>query len=254
MRPVPPAGPAAGHELSRPEPAHPGRRGAVATAPEPAGHPPGRAGAGAAGLEVKVARAEFYPSLIINGGVGYEAFNPRYLFNPEAFAANVAGGLVAPLVNRTAIATVFSSANARQLQAAYTYQRVVLNAFTEVFNRVSMEQNYRRSIEIKRQQIVALEAAVDFATKLFQSGRFEYVDVLFSQRDLLEARTVLIATKRQQLSAIVNAYQALGGGGTPLPIFDADPGVGGPPPVVLPPAPAPAPAGELLPPPAPVRP
>jgi outer membrane protein, multidrug efflux system len=36
--------------------------------------------------------------------------------------------------------------------------------------------------------------------------------VLLSQRDLLEARTVLIETKQQQLSAIVNAYQALGGG------------------------------------------
>lgn len=36
--------------------------------------------------------------------------------------------------------------------------------------------------------------------------------MLFSQRDLLEARVDLIETKQQQLSAIVNAYQALGGG------------------------------------------
>ena len=38
------------------------------------------------------------------------------------------------------------------------------------------------------------------------------MEVLLAQRDLLDARTVLIETKRQQLSAIVNAYQALGGG------------------------------------------
>ena len=38
------------------------------------------------------------------------------------------------------------------------------------------------------------------------------MDVLFAQRDFLDARRVLIETKREQLSAIVKAYQALGGG------------------------------------------
>ena len=50
------------------------------------------------------------------------------------------------------------------------------------------------------------------ASKLFQNARAEYVDVLFSQRDLRDAAIVLIDTKRQQLSAVVNTYQALGGG------------------------------------------
>lgn len=36
----------------------------------------------AAGLDVSVARANFYPRLDIVAGVGYEAFNPRYLFDP----------------------------------------------------------------------------------------------------------------------------------------------------------------------------
>ena len=56
------------------------------------------------------------------------------------------------------------------------------------------------------------------ASKLFQNARVEYIDVLFAQRDLMDARMVLIETKRQQLSAIVNAYQALGGGGYLFPI------------------------------------
>ena len=166
----------------------------------------------AAGLEVKVARAEFFPSLDITGSVGYEAFNPRFLFNPEAFVANAGGNLVAPLVNRAAIKAAYGSANARQLQSVYNYQRVVLNAFTEVVNRVSMAENYGKSIALKRQQLEALEASVDAATKLYQAAKAEYIEVLFAQRDLLEARTTLIQTKRQQLSAIVNTYQALGGG------------------------------------------
>lgn len=175
----------------------------------------------ACGLDVKVAKARFYPQLTLSGGVGYEAFNPKYLFNtPEAIVANLAGNLVAPLINKKAIEADYLTANAKQLQAVYNYQRVILNAYTEVINRISMAENYRKSIEIKKQQLESLEASVESANKLFQNARAEYVEVLLAQRELMEARMVLIETKRQQLSAVASAYQALGGGGfgaTPTP-------------------------------------
>jgi len=179
----------------------------------------------ASGLDIKVARARFFPEFIITGGVGYSAFNPRYLFvTPEALIANIAGSLVAPLVNKKAIQAEYLTANSRQLQSVYNYQRVILNAYTEVTNRLSKVENYGKSIEIKQLQLQALEESVDVASRLFQSARADYVDVLFAQRDLRDARTVLIDTKQQHLSAIVNTYQALGGGGylspllTPLPL------------------------------------
>jgi outer membrane protein TolC len=107
------------------------------------------------------------------------------------------------------------NANARQLQALYEYQRTILNAFTEVINRMAKVENYGRSIALKRQQSEALQAAVSSAMQLFQGARAEYGDVLFAQRDLMEVRMALVETKRQQLVAIVMAYQALGGGGVP---------------------------------------
>ena len=169
----------------------------------------------AADLDIKVARAHFYPRVEITAGVGYRAFNPRYLFNPEALIYNAAGNLVAPVINRFAIRAEYRSANAKQLQALYNYQRIVLNAFTQVINRVSKVENYSKSIAIKQQQLKSLENSVAVATQLFQNTRVEYIEVLLAQRDLLEARTVLIQTKREQLSAVVQAFQALGGGLAP---------------------------------------
>jgi len=168
----------------------------------------------AAGLDVRVARARFYPSLNISAGFGYEAFNPRYLFmGPESMIYSVGGDLVAPLINKKAIQADYMTANALQLQKVYEYQRVVLNAFIEVINRLSKVDNYGKSIEVKKQQLASLEASVDSATKLFQNARAEYMEVLLAQRDLMEARMTLIETKQQQLAAVVMAYQALGGGG-----------------------------------------
>jgi NodT family efflux transporter outer membrane factor (OMF) lipoprotein len=171
----------------------------------------------AAGLDVKVARARFFPVLTITGGVGYEAFNPRYLFiTPEALIGNVGAGLVGPLVNFKAIKADYLTADARQLQSVYNYQRVVIDAFTQVVNRVAKVENYGRSIEIKKQQVESLEKAVGAATSLYQLPRAEfpidYLDVLTAQNELFEAIKDLIDTKREQLAAIVNTYQALGGG------------------------------------------
>jgi outer membrane protein, multidrug efflux system len=164
------------------------------------------------GLDVKVARVNFFPQLVITGGVGLQSFNLSHLFEPQAVIGDIAGGLVGPLVNKRAIRAQYLTANARQLQSIYNYQRVILEAFTQVINRVTMVENYSKSIEIKKQQLKSLEAAVQFADDLFQNARIEYIDVLFAQRDLRDARTVLIDTKTEQLSAIVKAYQALGGG------------------------------------------
>jgi len=171
----------------------------------------------AAGLDVLVARKRFYPQGALNAGVGYEAFNPRYMFiTPEALAAQVVGNMVLPFINRKAIKADYFTANARQLQAIYNFQRVVLNAFTEVINRMAKVENYTKSIEIKKQQVEALAASVVAATSLYQFPRagvdIDYLDVLLAQDALFEARRELIETKQQQLSAIVNVYQALGGG------------------------------------------
>jgi NodT family efflux transporter outer membrane factor (OMF) lipoprotein len=171
----------------------------------------------AAGLDVLVARAHFFPTIDISAGVGYEAFDPHYLFyTPESLIYNVAGDLAGPIINKKAIQAEFMTANAKQLQALYNYQRVVLNAFTEVVNRFAAVQNYSRSIDLKRQQLQNLEASVESARRLFLNPRVEeqvdYLEVLLAQRDLRDARMTLIDAKQQQLSATVNAYQALGGG------------------------------------------
>jgi outer membrane protein, multidrug efflux system len=176
----------------------------------------------AAGLDVKVARARFLPVVTITGGVGYEAFNPRYLFiSPEALIYNAAAGLIGPVINFKAIKADYLTANARQLQAVYNYQRVVINAFTEVINRVAKVENYRKSVEIRKQQVQSLVAAVVAATNLYQLPRGEtpidYLDVLTAQNELFTAIKDLIDIKGEQLFAVVNAYQALGGGGYLLP-------------------------------------
>jgi NodT family efflux transporter outer membrane factor (OMF) lipoprotein len=206
----------------------------------------------AAGLDVQVARANFFPVVTITGGLGYQAFNMRYLFiTPEALIGSIAGNAVGPLLNFKAIRAQYLTANARQLQAVYNYQRVVIEAFTQVVTRLAQVENFTGSIGLKRQQVQSLEAAVAVATNLYQLQRIEfatdYLDVLTAQNELFDAIRDLIDTKGEQLAGIVNTYQALGGGlvRSPHPDFvgppnlDAVPALDPLPPMVpSPPAPA----------------
>jgi outer membrane protein TolC len=167
----------------------------------------------AARLDVKVAKANFYPSLGISAGIGLQAFNPAYLVKtPESMLFSLAGDLVAPLINRNAIKATYNSANARQLQAIYKYEQTVLNAYVEVANQLSSISNLESSYDLKAQEVQALTQSVAISNNLFRSARADYMEVLLTQRDALESRFDLVETKMQQMNAVVNVYRALGGG------------------------------------------
>ncbi len=167
----------------------------------------------AAKLDVKAAKAGFYPSLSIEAGVGYESFNVKHLVTtPESLAYNLAGNLTAPLLNRTAIKAQYRTANATQIQALYNYERAILQGFTDVANQLAMLDNLNKSYELEAQQVRTLTESIEVSNILFQSARADYMEVLMTRRDSLEAQMELLETKMRQFQALVDVYQALGGG------------------------------------------
>ena len=164
-------------------------------------------------LDVKSAKANFYPSLMITAGAGFGAFNPTYLIkSPQSLLYSLAGDLVAPLINRNAIKATYYSANSKQIQAAFNYERAILKAHIEVVNQLAKISNLKKSYDLKTKQVQALTESIEISTVLFRSARADYMEVLLTQRDALESRFELVETKMQQLNARVNIYRALGGG------------------------------------------
>lgn len=164
-------------------------------------------------LDVRVMKANFYPSLRITGGVGYQAFNPKFLVTtPQSLIYNLAGDLIAPLINRNAIKAKYYTASAKQVQSMYEYERTILNAYIEVVNSMAKIENLKRSYELKNLQVQALTQSITISTNLFKSGNADYMEVLMTQRDALESRFELIEIKKDQLSNWIYIYRSLGGG------------------------------------------
>lgn len=198
----------------------------------------------AAKLDVKVAKAAFYPSLSIDAGLGYRSFNAAHIINtPESLAYDLAGNLTAPLINRAAITAEYRSANARQIQAVLNYEKTLLQAFTDVANQLAMIQNLQKAYELQQQQVDKLVLAVETSNILFRGARADYMEVLLTRRDSLEAQLELVETKKKQFLSTVGVYQALGGGWrsgpTPGATPGATPGQNSPPPAATGPNTAP---------------
>jgi len=73
-------------------------------------------------------------------------------------------------------------------------------------------QNLEKSYDLKSKQVQALTESIEISTGLFKSARANYMEVLLTQRKALESKFELIETKKRQMNAMVNFYQALGGG------------------------------------------
>jgi outer membrane protein, multidrug efflux system len=167
----------------------------------------------AAKIDVEIARANFYPSLGLSAGIGLQAFNPLYFAKlPQSILSNIAGDMMGPWINKNAIKATYFNANAMQTQAVYDYERTVLSAYLEVVNQMAKINNLKSSFDLKSQQVDALTQSIDISNRLFSSARADYMEVLLTQRDALESKFDLVETKKAQMNAWVNVYQALGGG------------------------------------------
>ena len=167
----------------------------------------------AAKIDVKVAKAQFYPTLGISGGIGFQAYKASLLTkSPESMLYSLTADLVAPLVNRNAIKANYKSANAQQIQAVYNYERTVLLAYLEVVNQLSRLDNMTNSFDLKKLEVAALDRSVKISNDLFRSARADYFEVLLTQREALDSKFELIENKAKQLGARVDLYKALGGG------------------------------------------
>ncbi len=163
-------------------------------------------------LDVKVAKAAFYPTIHLSAEIGFQAFNPAVWFRPESLLGSLFGDIAAPLINRNALKAQYMTSRANQVKAVYGYEQTILKAYIEVSNQFSAIDKYTKSYETKSNEVNILNQSITVSDKLFRSARADYMEVLLTQREALESRMQLIEIRNKQLKADVNIYKALGGG------------------------------------------
>lgn len=166
----------------------------------------------AAKLDLKSVQANLYPSLNINAGTGFSAFGTALLFKPKSLVYNALGDLAAPLINRKAIIARIAIADSHQTQMVLNYEQTLLQAYTEVLNQMLKIKNMQQSFDTKQREVILLDDSVVIANSLFKYAKANYVEVLLTQEEKLNAQKELVEIKMNLIGSKVDLYRALGGG------------------------------------------
>ncbi|HEY2587475.1 MAG TPA: efflux transporter outer membrane subunit [Tepidisphaeraceae bacterium] len=100
----------------------------------------------------------------------------------------------------------------RTQELLYHYQRAVLTAVEEVDDAISNYQAQRDRLDRLNDAVAASAQAVDLATKRYERGLTDFLNVLDAQRQLFELQDQQAVAEESVVVQYIALYKALGGG------------------------------------------
>lgn len=158
------------------------------------------------------ARSALYPTLTLEGLVGWTNNAGSVVVNPASILLSAAASLTAPLFNGGKLRAQVRIAEAQQQEAVLSFRQSLLNAGVEVNNALSAIQTARAKRELRTKQIESLQSAVESTQLLMQYGSTTYLEVLTAQQELLSGQLSEIGDRYDEIQAMVALYTSLGGG------------------------------------------
>ncbi|MGZ8226644.1 MAG: efflux transporter outer membrane subunit [Methylococcaceae bacterium] len=160
----------------------------------------------AAHFDIGVARAAFYPKLQLNLDAALSSGQPA------GSALSLAAGLAQPLFQGGSLEGGLELAKARHAELIETYRKTVLTAFKEVEDAAATSHHARRRLQNLTDAVAQAKQAYQLSQEQYRVGLIDYQTLLNTQRSLLNAENSRVQARLDVLVAMVQLYQALGGG------------------------------------------
>lgn len=166
----------------------------------------------AANAQIGVARAAYYPQIALTAQGGFQSDALTHLFGGPAGLWSFAGSLAQPIFTAGRIRSNVRFVEAQQQEAVLTYQQTIQQSFRDVSNSLIA---YRKNREFREQQELLTASAKDAARLSnirYKGGVTSYLEVLTNETNYFAAELNLAQAQANELLALVQLYQALGGG------------------------------------------
>jgi multidrug efflux system outer membrane protein len=166
----------------------------------------------AANADIAVARASFFPSITLTANGGYASTALSAVLNPASRVYMLTGGLTQPLFEGGALTGQYSYSKARYAELLANYHKTVISAFSNVEDAlVALQQT---ALQHQRQEDAVAKArrAYEITQLQFHAGTINILTVLNTETALFTAEDALVQVKYAHLAALINLFNALGGG------------------------------------------
>ena len=162
--------------------------------------------------DTETARSRFYPSVKITGTAMFTNSLGSSIVNPGKWILSAVGSLTQPVFQHGQIVAGLKVAKAQQEQALNTFQNTILKAGNEVSNALVAYNTCVEKSKLDEKQVKIYEQNVEDTRLLYTSRGSSYLEVIQAQNGLLNARISKVTDDFNKMQAVVNLYQALGGG------------------------------------------
>jgi outer membrane protein TolC len=165
-----------------------------------------------ANANIAAARAAFFPSFDLTASGGYESTALGALLSPATRVWALSASVSQTIFDHGALSGQYQYSRARYDELLSDYHKTVLTALGNVEDGlVAVQQTAEQEL---RQQDATDKArrAFEFAQLQFQAGTTNVLTMLNTETALFSAQDALVQGKFAHMQALLNLYQALGGG------------------------------------------
>jgi outer membrane protein, multidrug efflux system len=171
----------------------------------------------ASDANVEAARASFYPSITLTGQYGILSTTLKNLFTPQAIFYQIASNLTQPLFDGWLLEGQLEQAKGRQIELLNLYRKAIVSGFVDVENALIAITDTTETERLQREVVASSQRAFDIGETRLREGTVDLVTLLITQQALFTAQDNLIVARLARLQAVLNLFQALGGGWLPGP-------------------------------------
>lgn len=166
----------------------------------------------AANADIGAARAAFFPSISLTGGLSGSSTDLSTLFSPASGMWNFIPKIELPIFNAGRNKANLTLAEVRQQQSVVSYEQIIQTAFKEVADALSLRDSIHAQIAAQQRYLESLKITLQRARGLYSSGAVSYIEVLDAERSLFSTRQTILDLKYAQQTNEINLFTALGGG------------------------------------------
>jgi NodT family efflux transporter outer membrane factor (OMF) lipoprotein len=166
----------------------------------------------AATAAIGIAKADFYPRIVLSGNAGFQAMQLSNLGSWASRTFAFGPSLSVPVFEGGRLQGQLQLRESRQQEAGIAYQRTVLAAWHEVDNALSGYQADQRRHRSLEQAVTASQHALASAQAQYAQGTVDFLNVLTVQNALLNDQAALVQSTADVSLTLVSLYQSLGGG------------------------------------------
>ena len=166
----------------------------------------------AANAQIGAARAAFFPSVSLTGGVGSGSMRLSDLFASNSTVWTFSPNVNIPIFTGGLNLSNLRLAEATQKRAVASYEQTIQAAFREVADALGMEGTIEYELQARAEYAQAAAMAYELSESRYKQGAAAYTEVLDAQRTKVAAEQTYIASQLSRATSLVTLYKVLGGG------------------------------------------